>query len=415
MNEPLREHPLEVIDLSGLDVGQAVVRLVEHAANLPASDLFFSSNEGDATVSVRHLGILKPLMTVTREEVSRFINHIKAVAGMAVDRRFRPLDGRWVCNFEGGKRVDLRISTMPTLWGEDMAIRLLECDLELLELGNLGFHKKNRDDLIALLSNPGGLILVSGPAGAGKTTTLYACLNQLDDGSRKINTIEDPVELVIPGIRQSEVRLKIGLGFPELLRSVVRQSPDVIMVGEIRDPVTAETAVLAANSGLLVFATVHAPTAAGAVDSILALGVNSYFLSSSLLGALSQRLVRRLCDDCKIGYDLSAAPHTFDDVRKWLEPGQGEKIYSAHGCQECHYEGFVGRIGVAEVLRIDKEIRKLVFDRAPAQRIRQKAIQQGMLDLRRSALLKVAQGITSTEEVVRTIPAEYLLPEDWAP
>jgi type II secretory ATPase GspE/PulE/Tfp pilus assembly ATPase PilB-like protein len=281
-----------------------------------------------------------------------------------------------------------------------------------LELNNLGFHRKNVDDLTALLNNPSGMMLVSGPAGAGKTTTLYACLNYLNDGTRQINTIEDPVELVMPGIRQSEVRPRIGLDFPELLRGVVRQSPDVIMVGEIRDSVTAGTAVLAANSGLLVLATLHAPTAAGAIDSMLALGVNSYFLAGSLLGALSERLVRRLCDHCKIAYDLSAAPHTFDDVRKWLEPGQGEKIYSARGCQECHYEGFVTRTGVAEVLQVDREIRRLVFDKAPAREIRQKAIQQGMLDLRRSALLKVAQGLTSTEEVVRTIPAEYLLPQD---
>jgi type II secretory ATPase GspE/PulE/Tfp pilus assembly ATPase PilB-like protein len=351
-------------------------------------------------------------MSVGRDEVSRFVNHIKAVAGMAVDQKFRPLDGRWVCTIEGGKKVDLRISTIPTLWGEDIAIRLLECDLGLLDLENLGFSKKNLDDLVSLLSSPSGLILVTGPAGAGKTTTLYACLHRLNDGSRKINTIEDPIEFAMPGIRQSQVRPKIDLDFPELLRSVVRQSPDVIMVGEIRDPVTAETAVLAANSGHLVFATLHAPTAAGAVDSMLALGGNPHFLASSLLGALSQRLVRRLCDQCKVAYDLTGSPHTFQDVRKWLEPGQGEQICSAPGCEHCHHEGFTGRTGVAEVLRVTKEIRRLIFEKRPAREIRQKAVQQGMLDLRRAALLKVAQGITSTEEIVRTIPAEHLLPQD---
>jgi type II secretory ATPase GspE/PulE/Tfp pilus assembly ATPase PilB-like protein len=412
MSESSNERAPEGVNLEGLEVDQAVLRLIGHAVRLSASDLFFSANEHDAAISMRHLGLVKPLMTITREEVAHFINHVKAVAGMPVDLKFRPLDGRWISTIEDGKKVDLRISTIPTLWGEDMAIRLLECDLGLLELENLGLSRKNLDDVTSLLASPGGLILVAGPAGAGKTTTLYACLHRLNDGTRKINTIEDPVEYAMAGIRQSEVRPRIDLDFPELLRSVVRQSPDVIMVGEIRDPVTAQTAVLAANSGHLVFATLHGPTAAGAIDSIRALGVNAHFLSSSLLGALSQRLVRRLCDHCKVAYDLTAAPHTFDDIRRWLEPGEGEQIYSAPGCDQCHHEGFVGRIGVAEVLRVTQEIRQLIFEKRSTREIRQKAIAQGMLDLRRAALLKVAQGLTSTEEIIRTIPAEYLLPED---
>jgi len=351
------------------------------------------------------------LMDVSREEVDCFINHIKAVAGMALDQKFRPLDGRWVCTMADGKRVDLRINTIPTLWGESMAIRLLECDVELLELDNLGFHPSNLRTLSSLLNSPGGLILVTGPAGAGKTTTLYACLNYLNDGTRKINTIEDPVEYAMAGIDQSEVRPKIDLDFPELLRSVLRQSPDVSMIGEIRDPVTAETAILAANSGHIVFATLHAPTAAGAINSILALGVTPHFLASSLLGAVSQRLVRRLCDHCKIAIDVSGAPQTFDDIRKWLEPGQGEHIYSAPGCEHCRHEGFTGQLAVAEVLRVTREMRPLILEKRPTREIRDKAIQEGMMDLRCAALLRVAQGVTNTEEVVHTIPSEHLLPE----
>lgn len=411
MNESSSPPRSNIPDLGGLDVEQAVMRLIGHASDMPASDLFFSSNEKDAKISVRHLGILKPLLTVSRDEVTHFTNHIKAVSGMAVDQKLRPLDGRWVCTVEDGKKVDLRINTIPTLWGENMSIRLLECDLGLLELANLGFHSRNLKNLLTLLNSPSGLILMTGPAGAGKTTTLYACLNHLNDGTRKINTIEDPIEFAMPGIDQSEVRLRVDLDFPELLRSVLRQSPDVIMVGEIRDAVTADTAVLAANSGHLVFATLHAPVAAGAINSMLALGVNPHFLASSLLGAVSQRLVRRLCDNCKVAFDLSSSPHTFDDVRKWLEPGQGEHIYSAPGCEHCNHEGFTGRIGVAEVLRVSKDIRRLIYEKRPAQEIRERAVAEGMLDLRRAALVKVAQGVTSTEEVVRTIPAEHLLPE----
>lgn len=403
---------LEPIDFTGLDVEQVVVRLIDYAVHLPASDLFISSNETSTAISVRHLGILKLLANVAREDGNRYINHVKAVAGMPVDQKLRPVDGRWVCTIEDNKRIDLRINTVPTLWGEDMAIRLLECDLGLLELANLGFHNRNHENLVTLLKSPSGLILVTGPAGSGKTTTLYACLQSLNDGTRRINTIEDPIEFALTGVRQSQVRPKMDLDFPELLRGVLRQSPDVIMVGEIRDPVTAETAVLAANSGHLVFATLHAAIAAVAVDGMLALGVNSQFLATSLLGALSQRLVRTLCDKCKVAFDLGGATETFRDVRKWLEPGQGEKIFSATGCEHCRQEGFDGRTGVAEVLRVSKAIRRMIIERRSVREIREAAIEGGMLDLRRSALLKVAQGITSTEEMIRMIPTEHLLPDD---
>jgi type II secretory ATPase GspE/PulE/Tfp pilus assembly ATPase PilB-like protein len=411
MNDEPKTELFAEPDLEGLDVAQATARLIGHVVNLRASDLIFSPAREEGAVVVRHLGVVKPLLTVSREDANRFVNHIKAMAGMPVDQRHRPLDGRWVHTTEDGHRIDMRINTIPTLWGEDMAIRLLQHDLEFLQLENLGFHKRHLDDLTALLNRPSGLILVTGPAGAGKTTTLYSCLNYLNDGSRKINTIEDPVELVMPGIHQSEVHLRMDVDFPELLRSVVRQSPDVIMVGEIRDPVTADTAVLAANSGHLVFATLHAPVAAGAPASMLALGANPHFLSACLLGVLSQRLVRCLCEECKQAFDLSQSPATFEDVRRWLSEDQGQQIYSAPGCEACHFEGFSGRTGVAEVLTVSRALRDLIHRRRPAHEIRQKAVEEGMLDLRRAALLKVAQGITSTEEVLRTIPTEHLMPD----
>jgi type II secretory ATPase GspE/PulE/Tfp pilus assembly ATPase PilB-like protein len=281
-----------------------------------------------------------------------------------------------------------------------------------MDLAKLGFHRQNLDELMSLLARPSGLILVTGPAGAGKTTSLYAALAHLNDGTRKINTIEDPVEYVIPGVRQAQINPKIGLGFPELLSGVLRQAPDVIMVGEIRDPVTAETAVRAANTGHLVFATLHAPVAAGAIDAMLALGIVPHFLATSLIGIVSQRLVRKLCAHCKVSFDLSGAPETFDDIRGMLKPGQGELIHSAPGCEHCFQEGYSDRTGVAEVLRVTKEIRQLIFEHRSARQIRDEALRQGMLDLRRSALLKVAQGITSTEELIRVIPTEHLLPDD---
>ncbi len=402
--------PVDVQNLDKLDSEEAVAELIRYATQLPASDLFLTVERNDVQVLVRHLGIVKPLTRVSKEQGRRYITHIKAMAGMDVAQMRRPLDGRWVYAPRGEQKVDLRVSTIPTLYGEDLSIRLLEHGGGRLDLQSLGFHRKDLQDLISLLSKPNGLLLVTGPTGAGKTTTLYACLRHLNDGSRKINTIEDPVEYELLGIRQSQINLRIGLDFPELLRAVLRQGPDVIMVGEIRDHVTAVTAVRAANSGQLVLATLHAPIAAAAIDSMLAFGVHPHFLSTSLLGILTQRLVRTLCPRCKVAYDLSGAPHTFDDVQRWLEPGQGEQIYSAPGCEHCHQEGYVDRTGVFEVLRATKDLRRMIFDRYSTRELHNKAIEEGMLDLRRSALLKVAAGITSTEEIVRLIPAEHLIP-----
>jgi type II secretory ATPase GspE/PulE/Tfp pilus assembly ATPase PilB-like protein len=311
-----------------------------------------------------------------------------------------------------GKKVDLRINTIPTLYGEDMAIHLLRRDTGPMPLERLGLHRRDLGDLRSLLFNGSGLLLACGPTGAGKTTTLYACLHALNDGTRKINTIEDPAEYVLKGVRQSQVNPRVNLDFPDLLRSVLRQAPDVIMVGEIRDPITAQTTVRAGNSGHLVLATLHAPISSGAIDSMLALDVHPHFLANSLEIVLTQRLVRTLCNDCKIGFDLRDAPEVFADVRPWLSPGQGETAYAPSRCEKCHEEGYTGRTGVFEMLRFGGDIRRMLAKRRPAREVREKAIEHGMLDFRRSALLKVAEGVTSLEEVVKEIPVEFLMPDD---
>ena len=401
---------IELANLEEIEPAAAVLELIRHEIQLPASDLLFASDNEEVESLVRKGGIRKTLTRVSREAGRHYINHIKAMAEMDVAQMRRPLDGRWVHEHEEGRKVDLRVNTIPTLYGEDLSVRLLEHGIGRLELSALGFHQKDLQDLVGLLNKPNGLLLVTGPTGAGKTTTLYACLRHLNDGTRKINTIEDPIEYELQGVRQSQVNAKIDLDFPELLRAVLRQSPDVIMVGEIRDHITAATAVRAANSGHLVLATLHAPVAAAAVDSMLAFGVHPHFLATCLLGILTQRLVRTLCPHCKVAYDLSGAPQTFDEVKRWLAPGQGEQIYSATGCDHCHQEGYLERTGVFEVLRATSEIRRLIFNRSSTRDIQSRAVEQGMLDLRRSALLKVAAGITSTEEVVRVIPTEHLVP-----
>jgi type II secretory ATPase GspE/PulE/Tfp pilus assembly ATPase PilB-like protein len=336
------------------------------------------------------------------------MSYIKAMAGMDIAEHRRPLDGRWVSPCLGTPTLDLRISTMPTLYGEDMSLRLLQRHTRLMELDRLGLPPQDLARLLALLANSGGLLLATGPTACGKTTTLYACLHHLNDGKRKINTIEDPIEYALEGVRQSQVNVRLEVGFPELLRGVLRQAPDVIMVGEIRDATTAETAVRAANSGHLVLATLHAPVAAGAAPSLLNLGVQPHLLASSLLGVVSQRLVRTLCPKCKIRVALGSAPDVFDEIRAHLRPGEGECLYEPRGCAACHRLGFSGRTGLFEVLTVTSTIRRLIVERRPLQVINRQAVEEGLIPFRQLALLKVARGETSLAEVLRAVPAEAL-------
>jgi type II secretory ATPase GspE/PulE/Tfp pilus assembly ATPase PilB-like protein len=231
-------------------------------------------------------------------------------------------------------------------------------------------------------------------------------------GKKRINTIEDPIEYTLEGVRQSQVNPIIGLGFSELLRSVLRQAPDVIMIGEIRDPETASIAIRAANSGHLVLATIHATAAAGAIQSMRALGVHPHFLATALRCIVAQRLVRTLCPQCKTYFDLSNAPHTFDEVRHLLAPDEGKLLWAAQGCPACHQSGYDARTGVFEIMPISREIRHLISEGHSVRDIRARAAKEQMLEFRHSALLKVARGETSTEEVFRTIPHENLLGEE---
>jgi type II secretory ATPase GspE/PulE/Tfp pilus assembly ATPase PilB-like protein len=411
MNDTARTDDVKIdvqINVNNLPAEEGVAALIDHAAELGVSDLFYSTNEHHVNVSARHLGLLCLITVLPGDLGRRHISHIKALAGMDVAERRRPLDGRWLRIKKNAPKVDLRISTLPTLHGEDCTLRFLVREAVLLSLEDLGLMRKEYNQLMNLLNSPSGLILVTGPTGAGKTTTLYACLNHLNTGKRRINTIEDPIEYAIEGIRQSQINPKLELDFPDLLRSVLRQGPDIIMVGEIRDPVTAETAVRAANSGHLVLATLHAPIAAGAIQSMLALGVNSHFLANSLRGVIAQRLLRTLCPACKLSFDLSLAPDTFAEVQKWLEPGQGQLLYGARGCPKCRQTGYLTRTGVFELLTVTREIRRLLQERQPTQVIRQKAIEEGMMEFRHAAMVKVARGETNVEEVLRVVPTEYL-------
>jgi type II secretory ATPase GspE/PulE/Tfp pilus assembly ATPase PilB-like protein len=400
--------PTMSLDLSAetLQPDQMMAHIIEHAARLSVSDLFFCPRDGHVAVQGRWLGLLRPIAHLPGDLGRRCISHLKAVAGLDVTERRRPQEGRWLFQRDSGANIDLRISLLPTLHGEDCSVRLLPRDSQLLHLDHLGLVPHAYNQLVGLLARLGGLLLVTGPTGAGKTTTLYACLKHLSNGERKINTIEDPVEYDLPGVRHSQVNLAIGVGFPELLRSVLRQGPDVIMVGEIRDPLTAETAVRAAACGHLVLATTHSAGAAGALQTLLGLGVHPQYLASSVLGVVAQRLVRTLCPECRTPLHVDPASHGFDDVRCWLAEGEPRILHAPRGCPACRMQGYAGRTGIFEVMLASPALRKLISLRATTQQLHQKAIEEGMATLRQAALLKVAGGITTLEEVHRILSLE---------
>ncbi len=411
MNQlPLAES-FDPATLASMPAEAAVDALLRHAAIMEASDLFLLSDETSTNICMRRHGKIEPIAFVPPNQGKHFVTHIKAMSAMDIADHRRPGEGRWL-HARSGKRLDIRINCISTLFGEDMALRLWDRDEGIRRLDRLGMFPAELEVLKSLLTRPSGLILVTGPTGTGKTTTLYACLSHLNTGQRKLNTLEDPIEYAIEGIRQSHVMPKIGIDFPELLRHVLRQSPDVIMVGEIRDEKTAISAVRAANSGHLVLSTLHAPVAAAAPQSLLALGTSPYFLSSCLLGVVAQRLVRTLCPHCRMQFDLDGAPGTFEEIRHLMGPEDGKAIYGPSSCEACYHTGYSGRTGIVEIMTMTQEIRRLIARAGSAQDVSRAAVANGMIPFRHSALLKVAQGVTSTEEILGSVPAEFLGIED---
>jgi len=316
-----REQPLPIdleleLELDDPDFSpeEVLISLVDFAADLGASDIFFSTNEHDVAVTVRHLGMIKFVTSMSRGAGIRCIAHIRAMSGMRFGEKRHPQDGRWMVRRSGGSAIDLRLNTMPTLYGECVAMRILKRDSTLQQLDALGLTNVQLGTLTNLLDRSSGLILVTGPTGSGKSTTMYACLHYLNSGTRKIHTIEDPIEYSVPGLHQTQLDEK-GASMAELLRGVVRQGPEVIMIGEVRDKASAETAVRAASSGQLVLATVHAPVAASAIQSMIGMGISPYFLCTSLSAVVGQRLVRTLDERTRIPIDLTGAPLGLTDVQ----------------------------------------------------------------------------------------------------
>ncbi len=376
---------------------QLVNLLVLRAVEMGASDIHLEPFEDRFRVRYRKDGILYEAESPTKATQAAVLSRLKIMTRMDIAERRLPQDGRFRLKVQG-REIDFRVSTLPTLAGESMVIRILDRERIVLDLNRLGFPPAVLEQFDAMIRKPHGMILVTGPTGSGKTTTLYAALDRINSPEKKIITIEDPVEYRLAGVIQMQVKPNIGLTFSRGLRHMVRQDPDVILVGEIRDRETAEIAVHAALTGHLVFSTLHTNDAAGAITRLLEMGIEDYLLASAIIGILAQRLVRLICPVCRMevptdaGLEESLAG-VVDTVPGCLCIGQG--------CDACAQTGFQGRSGIYELLAVDESLRRLILDRSDAATIRQTAIKQGMQTLADDGWFKVVQGLTTSQEVLR--------------
>jgi general secretion pathway protein E len=385
---------------SGAPVVRAVNDLLERAVELRATDIHVEPVRGGMLVRLRVDGLLRAMPTPAQVLPQAVISRIKILAGLNIAERRLPQDGAAHLRIARSD-VDIRVATMPTKYGESAAIRLLPKDRGVLEIVKLGLSATDKAKIDRLLTLPHGIIVVTGPTGSGKTTTLATMLSILNDTTRKILTIEDPIEYEIRGINQSQVKPEIGLTFAAALRAFVRQDPDVIMVGEVRDRETAHIAIHAALTGHLVLTTLHTETAAAAVPRLLDLGVEPFLLQSTLRAVIAQRLVRILCDRCKAERRLTAADIAKDPRYAMLDLRAGDPVQESSGCDHCSGTGYRGRTGVFEVLEASDDIRRLVGARADSDTITRAAIGSGMTTMFEDGVAKCRAGITSAAEVLR--------------
>ncbi len=380
--------------------------LISKAIESRASDIHIEPFEKDLKVRYRIDGILHDVESPPKKLKAALISRVKIMAKLNIAERRLPQDGRIKLKVLG-KDIDLRVSTIPTLYGESVVMRILDkSNTSLYDIRRLGFPEDSLREFESLIRRPHGIFLVTGPTGSGKTTTLYSALTTINLPDKKIITIEDPIEYQMDGVNQIHVNTQIGLTFASGLRHIVRQDPDVIMVGEIRDLETAEIAIRAALTGHLVFSTLHTNDAPSAITRLIDMGAEDYLIASSLLGVLAQRLVRVICPACKT--EVFPVPEMLDEIGfRRGDPRSGpNRFYEGRGCEKCSNTGFVGRVGIYELMAITDDIRKLTVAKADSNQIRKKAIENGMRPLRDDGWLKVRQGITSISEVLRVTQEE---------
>ncbi|MEE9183690.1 MAG: ATPase, T2SS/T4P/T4SS family [Acidimicrobiia bacterium] len=399
----LLDDEAEVEDLGALEasVDEApVVKLVNtiitRAINERASDIHIEPGERDLRIRFRIDGVLHESMSTPRAIANAMVSRLKIMADINIAERRIPQDGRMSLKV-AGKQVDLRVATLPSVYGEKVVLRILDRSSVMLELTDLGFGARNLERFQEAYERPYGAILVTGPTGSGKSTTLYATLNVLNDPKVNIITVEDPVEYRLGGITQIQVNRKAGLTFASALRSILRADPDVVLIGEIRDRETAKIAIEAALTGHLVLSTLHTNDSSSSIGRLIEMEVEPYLVASSIDGILAQRLARRLCEKCKV-----TTPAVAEEFEK-LGLEAPKEVYSPEGCGSCANTGYRGRLALHEILLVDEEIQRLAVERRPSDEIKAAALAAGMTTLWQDGIEKVATGVTSLEEIMRVV------------
>ncbi len=375
-----------------------VNRLILNAVELRASDIHFEPFENDFKVRYRVDGVLHEVESPPRRLQAAIISRVKIMAKLDIAERRLPQDGRIKLRI-ADREIDFRVSTIPTVFGESLVMRILDRETLILDLERLGFPEDILAEYVELVSQPYGMILVTGPTGSGKTSTLYTTLAKINSPEKKIITLEEPVEYQLKGVNQIQVNPKIGLTFARGLRSIVRQDPDIILVGEIRDKETADIAIQSALTGHLLFSTLHTNDAPGAVTRLLDMGVENFLLSSTLLGVLAQRLVRVICPHCKA--PTQPEPRLLKAMALDVEEVGKVTFYAGKGCETCRSTGYMGRTAIFEYLPVDEDIRREIVARSGTENIKAVAAKKGMITLRQDGWRKVKAGVTTIAEVLR--------------
>ncbi|MGH2360010.1 MAG: GspE/PulE family protein [bacterium] len=373
---------------------------MDEAVKQGASDIHVEPQRNGVWVRFRVDGVLRDVMNPPKHLKSALVSRMKIMAEMDIAERRRPQDGR-IHLISDGRNIDLRVSTLPTMFGEKVVMRILDQAQTMIGLTRLGFHSDTLRQWESSVSKPHGMVLVTGPTGSGKTTTLYATLSKLNTPELNIVTVEDPVEYQITRINQVQVNVKAGLTFSTGLRHILRQDPDIVMVGEIRDKDTAEIAVQAALTGHLVLSTLHTNDAAGAVTRLVDMGVEPFLISSSVIGVLAQRLARAICSRCKVAY--SPPPEALGRLGADVRIDTDVTFYRGQGCESCRGTGYRGRIGIFELMIISDTVRDLVVHNASSTEIKAQAIREGMRTLRDDGLEKVMSGTSTIDEILRVV------------
>ena len=394
------EEPEDLLDATGEEpIKRLVNSLLWQAAKDEASDVHIDPTPRDSIVRYRIDGVLQQVTVFPRQVHVTVVNRIKVVSRLDIAQKGLPQDGRSMVLI-AGRKIDIRVSTVPTVHGEKIVMRLLYQDEKLMQLRQLGLAKYILNPYQRMVHSSGGIILVTGPTGSGKTTTLYASLAEIDHEARHVITIEEPVEYKLSGYSQIEVKPKLGLTFANALRSALRQDPDVIMVGEMRDTETAQIAIQSALTGHLVFSTVHTNSAPATITRLIDMGIEPFLVSSTIVGVLAQRLVRRICPDCRKSYqphpeqlrELGITEKNFSKIKR--------SFYRGEGCDKCRQTGYRGRIGIHELLKITEGLKNTILKSSDSTTIKKQGLKEKMITLRRDGVNKILHGLTTVEEIL---------------